>query len=67
MTKTLAPKTERDQNYLKANGWRLITSKPYQYGMNYYWDHDQHQRRDGRWWTQGDAIARQKKIDKGEA
>lgn len=62
--KPLAPQTERNQEYLKANGWRLVTSQRAKYGVLYYWDHPDHQRRDGRWWTQGDAVHKQKVLDR---
>jgi hypothetical protein len=53
-----------DAEYLKDNGWRLVTKSRYKYGTIHYWDHDMHQRRDGRWWTQGDAVAYQRRLDK---
>ena len=61
--KPLPAQTARDQNYLKANGWRLITSTRSKYGMHYYWDHPDHQRNDGFWWFQGSAVLRQRRID----
>lgn len=54
----------KEAEYLKERGWRFIMSRKTQYGLTHYWDHDVHQLRDGRWWTQGYAYAYQKGLDR---
>ncbi len=56
--------TVKDQQFLKDHGWRLMASSKYQYGALYYWDHDLHSLKSGRWWVQGTAVSFQKRFNK---
>ena len=53
-----------DQQYLIDHGWRLITSSRSNFGKMYYWDHEQYPRSSGRWWTQGNALGYQRRLDR---
>lgn len=69
MTKpeSLPAKTSRDHDYLVASGWRFIGARRAKYGTHYYWDYyiaeyDTYSRA----YIQGDAVARQRKLDKND-
>jgi hypothetical protein len=60
---------ESDGEYLKSKGWRHIQSTPSPHNASQvlsYWDHDEHQKVSGRWYTQGEALSKQRSLDKGD-
>lgn len=50
------PQAPIDPGYLLAHGWKFIQRQKQAYGWIYYWDHPDHQREDGRWYTQTQAV-----------
>ncbi len=50
-----------DQQFLFDWGWRKMPTQRSKYGLIHYWDHSLHQKRNGMWWTQGDALRFQRK------
>lgn len=53
------------RKYLEGNGWKLVISRKRE-SMVHYWRHDDHEKEDGLWWTQGEAVIFQQRLDKTE-
>lgn len=62
--KGLPTKTSSDHDFLVRHGWRLIGCKREQYGLRYYWDHQDDTGNWSRAYIQGDALSRQQRINR---
>ena len=62
----LPKKTRADAEFLLAHGWKFEVRHRQKYGWIYYWEHDdEHMRpRNGYWLTQGEAVMKQKSLEK---
>lgn len=57
-------KTRDDVIFLTKHGWRYITRSRYAYGWHFYWHHEKLQKRNGLWFTQGEALRLQKFLNR---
>ncbi len=54
-----------DRAYLEQHGWHLVATRPSDVGRVHFWEHPHHQPDRHGFFTQSQAVAHQKQLDKG--
>lgn len=54
-----------DREYLESKGWRLVKIQRSSHGAFHQWDHAEHQHSRRGFFLCSEALAHQKKLDKG--
>lgn len=54
------------RDYLFSNGWRMVIDRIGKYGNCSFWEPPDFENRkeDGRWYTQTEAVRKQRELDK---